>query len=140
MSVKRLHANNLEDTTGNDQVLAIVKQLECVRSTMIACHRHCLRHRSQSPCYIFCMMAFHSFAFALIQQICVGIDMATPVTIASSTSASKRARSQDCNCLSNNFPATGTTGKIEASYRPHIPAFLRQSRSGPLIAEQLCAC
>lgn len=63
--------------------------------------------------------------------------MANPVTIVSSTSASKRARSQNSQCLSNNLPASGTTAIIQASYSPNIPAFLRQSRSGLFITAQV---
>lgn len=124
--------------------MGIVKELECVRSTMIACF-HSPQTLVETPHSFFllhlpAMNELSFFALALIQSTCLGVDMATPVKIASSTSASKRARSQDSQCPSNNFPASGTTGIIQASYRPNIPAFLRQSRSGLFITERLCAC
>lgn len=104
--------------------------------------RHFLRHRSFLLLHvqqIFSLTIFRSSALMFNQPTCLGVDMTTSVTLASSTSASKRARSQDSQRLSNSFSASGISGRTEAPYSPHIPAFLHQSRSGPLLHEQVCA-
>lgn len=87
----------------------------------------------------FSIMTFCSSALTLIHPTLLGVDMTNPVKIASRTSTSKRARSQDSQRLSNDLPASGTSGITEAPDSPNIPAFLHQSRFGPLLHEQLWA-